>query len=269
MLHRIAVAALLATAGAVAGVQQVVAQQVVAPRDTAHRSSAFAEFTYVSFDDDVTEAWKLGSAGLIRRTGIGPVIGRVNYANRTGGSGFQFEGEAYPRITDRTYAYLDVGYSEAVVFPQWRGGAELFANLPRAFELSGGVRQLRFSGVKPVTLITGTVGKYEGNYWFSLRPYFREELTGNEFSATLTARLYAEDASHYVGARLGHGSTPGDRLTVGELARTTSTTADIHGSTDLGKLTFATWQVGWEREAFPANRHRNRWTFGAGLRTNF
>ena len=60
-----------------------------------------------------------------------------------------------------------------------------------------GARQLRFSGV-PVTLYTGAIGKYTGNYWISGRTYVRE---GGSASASVTVRRYGEDSENWIGAR--------------------------------------------------------------------
>jgi YaiO family outer membrane protein len=237
-------------------------------RDTSHRTTMIADVEYVAFNGDF-DPWRLASVSLGRRTVFGAVIGRVNYANRFHTDGAQIEADAYPRFGDRVYGYLNVGYSAAGIFPRWRSGAEVFVNLPGAFEASVGYRQLRYGGSTPVTLYTGAVGKYAGNYWLSVRPYVHPEAAGTSTSATVVARRYFEDANAYLGARVGFGTIPNDRLDPTELARTSSFSTDIHGQYRLAQRTFARWTVGFERERLAAGLDRRRLDVTAGVRVDF
>lgn len=76
-----------------------------------------------------------------------------------------------------------------------------------------GYRQLRFDRV-PVTLFTGAVGRYVGNYWISFRPYVRAVESSSSASGSVTARRYFADGDHFVGGRIGYGSTPPDQVTL-------------------------------------------------------
>lgn len=264
----IAIAA-VATLGAVATAD---AQRPLSPeavRDTIYRTSIAADYEYTTFGGDI-QAWQLGSVSLGQRTPAGSLIGRVNVANRFGTSGSQYEADAYPHLgVNGTYAYLNFGYSAASIFPRWRSGAEIYTNLPSAYEASLGYRQLRFAGSPPVTLFTGTVGKYTGNYWFSLRPYVRQKTNGTSASVSLTGRKYGADADDYVGARVGYGTTPSDRLTVDELARTRDVSADVHGSRGLANDFVGIWSIGFENEQLPAGASRKRWDVSGGVRYVF
>src|SRR5262245_8750596 len=108
------------------------------------------------FFDSTFDPWHLMTVSLSRPTGWGSVIGRFNYASRFGPRASQFEVDAYPRIRNGTYAYLNAGYSSSSIFPEFRGGAEIYQALPRSYEASFGVRYLRFSG-SGVTIYTGSV----------------------------------------------------------------------------------------------------------------
>jgi YaiO family outer membrane protein len=192
----------------------------------------------------------------------------MNYAERFGFVGRQYEAEAYPRVSEGKYFYLNLGWSGDELFPQWRSGAEFYTNLPNAYEASVGYRQLRFNGA-PVTLFTGTVGKYQGNYWVSVRPFVQWKRSGTSLSGTLTARRYFADANDYVGARIGGGSTPPDQYTTTDLARTGSVSADVHGSKRLAERFYGTWTVAWGREQLTLDRTRTRWDFTGGLKVGF
>ena len=231
------------------------------------RTSLGADLGYVTFNGEI-DPWTLASVSLSRRSARGSLIGRVNIANRFNTTGAQVEADAYPSLGGSTYAYLNAGYSNATIFPEWRFGGEVFTNLPNAYEASLGFRQLRFGGA-PVTLFTGSVGKYIGNYWLSARPYLRSKDSGVSASAGLTVRRYYETADEFIGARISYGSTPSDRVIATELARTSSLAAGVQGSRKLAPRLFGTWALGYEREEIVVGRFRNRVEIDAGIRVDF
>jgi YaiO family outer membrane protein len=235
--------------------------------DSAARGYVGAEYSYVDFRG-VIDPWRLASLSADRTTSAGSLIGRLNYARRFATTGIQAEADAYPKFNARTYGYLNVGYSAADIFPTWRFGAELFRGFAKTWEASLGVRQLRFSGT-PVTLLTASAGKYSGNYWVSVRPFVTFKSTGSSASVAGTARRYFADADHYFGIRGSYGSTPSDRLTPDELARTRSYSADIHGSGGPWARAVATWALGFQREELSAGQIRRSWTGTAGVKFFF
>ncbi len=261
--------ALALLAAAPLGAGPLGAQTPVAPRqlDAGAATALATDYSFVSFRGDL-DPWHLSSVSVGRRTAGGSVTGRLNYANRFRTAGTQVEVDAYPGVTRRTYAYLNAGYSRSGIFPAWRFGAELFGNLPHAWEGSFGVRQLRFGGA-PVTLFTGAMGKYVGNSWVSLRPTVRRRAEGYSASTSVAARRYFADADSYVGVRAGYGSTPSDRLSPNELvARQSSWSAGVQGSRALRPGVVSTGSFGAEWEELGAGRVRRRWDASVGLRVD-
>ena len=242
-------------------------EATVARATTVPTTGIAADASYVSFSGD-TDPWRLASVALTRRTAAGSFIARVNYANRFATDGVQVEADAYPRLNKTVYLYLNAGYSSATVFPEWRAGGEVFTSLPNAWEASLGFRQLRFGGA-PVTLITGAVGKYIGNYWLSLRPYLRSKDSGLSASAGLTARRYFEDGDHWVGAAASYGSSPTDRITPDAVGRTHALSLSLNGSTGLTPRLLATWTLGHDAEELAPGRTRNSVTASAGFKLAF
>lgn len=260
------IACLTAVASA-AGASSAPAQTTAEPRavPAAQTTSVGVDYGLDYFTNDL-DPWHLASLSVARRGALGSIIGRVNAARRFGRSGAQVEADAYPRLGEHTYAYLNAGYSGSAIFPDLRFGAELYANLPDAWEASAGVRQLRFGGA-PVTLLTGTVGRYVRNAWISVRPTVRHRDDGYSASASVTARQYFADADNYVGARVGVGSAPSDRLTPNEAAtREQSWSASLQGSRTLRPRTTLTGSLGTESETLRAGAKRNRVTANVGLR---
>lgn len=167
-------------------------------------------FDYFDKNSNRTDPWHLFSLQYGRKTPIGTVIGRVNMANRFNTTGYQYELDAYPKISENNYLYLNGGYSDASIFPKERLGIELYHSFPYSFEGSAGARFLFFGG-SPVKIYTGSVGKYYGNYWFSIRPFVTPSSTGTSVSGLFLTRRYFSDPEDYIGIRIGYGSSPDDR----------------------------------------------------------
>lgn len=156
------------------------------------------------------DPWQLVALSYERKTSIGLVIARVNWAERYATNGLQYEMDVYPRINKNNYAYLNFGFSDVTIFPKYRGGAEWYHSWPESFEGSLGMRALFFSE-SSTYIYTGTLGKYLGKYWISFRTYLTPYSGGTTASAFLQARRYFADPENYFGLRLGYGASPDDR----------------------------------------------------------
>ena len=158
--------------------------------------------------DIVYDPMIYSSAEYIRETGIGKVIPRINFSNRFNTNGLQYEMDFYPKISKKFYAYTNYGYSNSEIFPNHRAAAELYANLPKAVEVSGGVRYLDFVTSRAL-IYTGSAGLYSGNYYYSLRPYITPRVDGPiGISGSLLARKYFQDRENYFGINLILGYSP-------------------------------------------------------------
>ena len=155
------------------------------------------------------DPWQITALSYGRKTKFGSVIARVNMARRFNDNGMQYEMDAYPKISENNYAYLNYGFSQSYIFPDHRIGAEWYHNFPRSFEGSVGVRRLYF-GSSDVNIYTATVGKYVGNYWLSLRSYVTPGTDGTSVSGQLHIRHYFSDPEDYLSLRLGYGVSPDD-----------------------------------------------------------
>lgn len=154
------------------------------------------------FDPAQEYALKIG-----RKTSIGSIIGRININNRFDDTGLQFEIDAYPKIADGIYAYLNFGYSNTNLFPDYRHGAEVHFSLPYSMDGSLGYRALHF-GNSTTKMYTGSIGLYTGNYYIMFRPYFTPNDAGTSTSGTLTLRKYSSDEDNYLGFSVGLGVSP-------------------------------------------------------------
>ena len=143
-----------------------------------------------------------------RETKLGSIIPRINFSNRFETNGIQYELDTYPKFSKKFYAYTNYAFSNSSIYPNHRAGVEFYANLPKSLEVSAGLRYLDFKDTK-ANIITGSVGLYRGNYYFSLRPY----LTSGEdkplgISGTILGRKYLKDGDNYFGLIAGYGFIP-------------------------------------------------------------
>ncbi|MCM2314593.1 MAG: YaiO family outer membrane beta-barrel protein [Thermoanaerobaculia bacterium] len=191
------------------------------------------EHEYEDFDDD-TEAWQLSSIDYSHKfQEFGTVILRVSQADRFGTEGVQYEVDMYPKIRKGTYAYLSVGVSGSSLFPERRYGAQIWQSLGNGYEGSLGVRYLAFDDA--VTVWTGSIGKYKGNYYYVLSPYVVDGDDGTSATGILEIRRYfGDDPDDVFTFRVGYGNAPD----VDTLLQVT-TTLD-HFSVGIGR----DWKVG-------------------------
>jgi YaiO family outer membrane protein len=151
--------------------------------------------------------WNLFAVAYTRETKHGSIMARVNHAYRFKQSGFQYEIEAYPIFRVGTYAYINYGYADNNLFPEHRIGIEPYQRLPRGFEISAGIRYLKFATTE-IPVYTGSLSKYYKNWWLSIRPYFSSNGDRQTQSYHFISRYYLSSSLDYLGLRLGRGITP-------------------------------------------------------------
>ncbi|UIR54873.1 YaiO family outer membrane beta-barrel protein [Sphingobacterium sp. SRCM116780] len=164
-------------------------------------------YNFVHFDKQFENNWHIVGLSYKRVTPIGSIIFKTNYANKFADNGLQFELEAYPRLSKIFYLYVGTGYSNNVgIFPRYRTGVSLYANLPFSFEGELGYRQLYFS--KNIWMYTASIGKYYQNFWFNLKTYLTPNQENISQSYTGTIRYYTKGANDYLGFVIGTGLSP-------------------------------------------------------------
>lgn len=178
-------------------------------QDHIAKNAIGVKYDYVHFDQQFPDPWHLASIDYTRHTKAGAFTARVNYANRFATEGLQYELESYPRFSKTFYGYLNMGYSDNnVVFPKWKAGASLFANLPRAFEAELGVRYLYFN--KDIFMYTLYAGKYYNSFLFGARTFLTPQTSYIAQTYSVMARYYFGGPNDYIGVLLGSGLSPDD-----------------------------------------------------------
>jgi YaiO family outer membrane protein len=169
------------------------------------KKNQFAVSTDLEVFDIVFDPMYQTSIEYQRETKYGKVLPRINYAQRFNITGTQFEVDAYPTISKTFHGYVNYGYSGAIIFPKHRAGMELYAELPKALEVSLGARYVNFDDTS-ATIFTGSFGLYRGNYYVSARPYVSARSDGQiGWAGNILARKYGRDGNHFFGLRATYG----------------------------------------------------------------
>ncbi|MGB3774522.1 MAG: YaiO family outer membrane beta-barrel protein [Leeuwenhoekiella sp.] len=184
------------------------ARSIISSMNTAAaKNSVGINYEFVYFDERFDNPWHLAHVEYGRQTRLGAIFGRLNYANRFQTGGTQFEIDAYPRISNLFYCYVNGGISNTDgIFPKYKAGFSLYANLPAAFEIDGGFRFLAFDD--NTWIYTVGLGKYYSNYWFNLRTYLTPSQGALAHSYVFTARYYLGGADDFLSLKLGTGLSP-------------------------------------------------------------
>ncbi len=226
-------------------------------------------YDYIYFDKQFSDPWHLASFDYTRRTGIGAITGRINYANRFKQEGVQYELEGYPRISKTFYSYINAGYSEKVgVFPQWRGGFSLYVNLPKSYEADLGFRYLKFSG-SPTWIYTGYLGKYYKSWLFGARTYITPSKLSNAVSTSysVSARYYYGSTDDYFGVSAGYGISPDDRINsiqIDSKVNLVSYRAGLNFKKKVSKFTVISINGSWINQEYLPQTKGNQYQFGLG-----
>lgn len=158
------------------------------------------------FFSAVFEAIQYHSLKYGHQTKLGFVTAKLNFNRKLNTNGEQLEIEMYPKIINGLYGYINAGYSNSLLFPKTKYGAELFKALPQGLEASLGFRTLNYATT--TNFYTASVSWYTGNSYWSFRPYLTPGDLGTSFSGVLTYRKYRSDADNYFSVSAGMGYSP-------------------------------------------------------------
>ncbi|MEB2775264.1 YaiO family outer membrane beta-barrel protein [Algoriphagus sp. D3-2-R+10] len=224
-------------------------------------------YDYDSFEGDLSP-WNTFSFYARTRTKLtGTLIGRVTQSSRFDANGTLFELDAYPSLGKKAYAYLNVGGSSASFFPEFRFGASIYFNLPKAWEIDGGFRYLQFSEI--TNIYTASVGKYVGNWWLNLRGNVIPG-TGNSLgtSANLQARYYFKTGEDFFSIQLSSGVSPDE-----ESRDPTQLLNSYRARVGYQQLLTERFMVyafsGYSRDELGPDRFRNNLNFSLGVEYRF
>jgi YaiO family outer membrane protein len=133
--------------------------------------------------------------------------------------------------------------------------------------LSGGLRYLDFD-TSDVTLYTGSIGKYKGNYYFALQPYFADRDEG-DMSSTLTFlwRKYGATGDDYWGIRGAYGRVPEQDILLQDTIDLDSWNARIETQHRGGGSLIWRGFFGYRNQELRSDADRSSYIIGVGLKS--
>lgn len=220
-------------------------------------------YLFDTFREPFERFWQIFSAGAEHRFNWGLAAADLNIGNAVIGepipdnaTEWQLEGEAYPKLSGKNYAYLDYAFSPGVYFPRHRAAIEVWQVLPAGWAVSAGMNYYYFN--RNIFIALASVEKYLGRYWLSLKGflYFKEHgLTTSEY---FTARRYFNDVN-YLQLTLGAGTAPDEPWDIQtDLMRLHAYSARVMYNVSLAPRLIMKIGTGYSYEEFSENIWRNR-----------
>ncbi len=231
-------------------------------------NSIAVKYDLTFFEKGVGKPWHLVSAEYSRRVKKTVLLARFNYAERFGKNALQAEADAYPVLSKKVYAYLNVGFSPGKqLFPAFRSGASVYVSLPAAFELEAGARYLYFD--EPIYVYTASVGKYYKKYWFNASGFLSPENSNISSSWFFKTRYYLTDLD-YVMILLGSGFSPDNRID-NSLFNTylKSTKAELSLRKTVKRYYTLLLSAAVSRQQIPGDAYINQFNMSTGLQVAF
>jgi len=236
-------------------------------------------YRYDTFDDTDSEwdwgclkssrePWQLLSLDLSRRMNFGELIGRINYAQRFGRQGLQYELETYPRLWSGAYSYLSIGYSGSEILPNYRAGGEIYQSLAWKLEGSLGWRYMDFRTTQ-VNTFTLSLGKYYRNYWINIRTYLSPQDVSFSRSWFLHIRRYLQNTDNYLFIMFGYGTSPDNTLAQEQVNYHSSKKVILGGQHRLSSSLGLEWQLHLENDEITNGRYLKSCRYEVGLSYQF
>lgn len=215
------------------------------------KNQATVSYRYDHFRQDF-DPWHFTGMQLMRQTDIGSFGGAVEYARRFGSDGVQFSLDGYPEFAKGFYGHLNIGYSDASIYPKYQLGTMLYKSMPDDFEISAGFRYLDYDVTQTDIYILGLT-KYLGSYMLMARTFLVPN--SDETSASMNAlfRRYFSSSNTYLGVNAGFGSAP---VEVEETARVRIQALDtwsvgVDGQFPLSDILFTRANIGFDSSDYP------------------
>jgi len=177
-------------------------------------------YSFDYFKEPYTRFWQVFSLGAGHRFSFGPASASVNIGNlitdettNLYATELQFEADAYPRLSNKNYAYIAYAYSPGTYFPTHRAAFEIWEVLPAGWAISAGLNYYYFD--RNIFIALGSVEKYLGKFWLSGKCYVYFKDDGPRTSFYFNVRRYFNDFD-YLQLTLGTGTAPDEPFNIRE-----------------------------------------------------
>jgi YaiO family outer membrane protein len=229
-----------------------------------------AGYFFDTFSEPYSRFWQVFKAGAGHKFNWGPASAGVNVGNLIIGdpsplsaTELQFEADAYPRLSNKNYAYLAYAYSPGVYFPRHRASIELWQILPAGWAVSAGMNYYYFD--RSFFIALASVEKYIGKYWLSVKGFVYFKDHGPTSSFNLNVRRYFND-KNYFQVTLGTGTAPDEPFDLQtNLMRFRANSIRLAYNVSLTPKLVMRLNGGYSREEYADAIWRNRFEGGINL----
>lgn len=162
-----------------------------------------------SFSQPGSPPRHLASLEYKRNLGSVPVLARLNYGHLHGQNGGLFEVDAYPKISQRSYLFINVGAAlDSPIFPKFRAGLEYFLGLGHGLGASLGSKYLQFEADN-IVIFTGELSYHtSNNLRWTYRPYLSQAENSWNLSHGIALKVINPLRERFWQFDLQYGSVP-------------------------------------------------------------
>lgn len=238
--------------------------------NTAVATDIRAGYFFDSFSQPYSRYWEVIKAGAGHRFKWGQASAGINAGHiviknpsEIKASELQFEIDAYPRISNKNYAYVSYAYSPGSYFPQHRATFELWQVLPSGWAASAGLNYYYFD--RNIFIAMVSAEKYLGKYWFSLKTFLYLKDEGLTSSFYLNARRYFRNRN-YLQLTLGSGTAPDEPFDLQtNLLRLRANSIRLAYNVSVTPKLVMRLAAGYSKEEYADVNWRNRFEGGINL----
>lgn len=226
-------------------------------------------YRYSTFSEVFTD-WHNASIHYTRNTSVGPLIFRSSLARQFDITGFQQELDFYPRLNKQSYAYFNVGFSNADIFPSRRIGAEYFRALKAGFEASLGFRYMYYQvNDDELLILTTQLSKYFGNNMLSYRPVLSTLQQTTTLTSIVNYRYYFNSRDHFLSISTAYGRAPVEFVSLFEILRLSAFRLTTEYNFIIHKDLFGRVAAEFQHEEYFESIYRQRYSIEAGISKRF
>lgn len=216
--------------------------------------------TNEDYISDLKKYWTYSTFHYFRLTDRGNFGGRINYANRYGENAFQYQLEAYPKLSQDIYILLLASYahSNQILYPTRQYRIEPYYNFAQHAEISFGYNKLMYDQFhnQEIKNFTGTLGYYLGNYFLWFRPSYYLTTQTNFLEFCLRKYFTTKNTNYTFKINMGKLPDIGDLPPLDQIVVMRQKGFSIDGQYALTKKVFIKGGVNYARQLYIASDHR-------------
>lgn len=227
-------------------------------------------YHFDTFDKPYLRYWHIFSAGAGHKFTHGQASLLLNVGNFLTDEpipdtpfDFQISGEAYPEISERNYAYVSYAMSPGRYFPSHRVSLEFWHMLKAGWVVSAGLNYYYFD--RNVFITHGSVEKYIGRYWFSVKGFIYLKDEGPTLSGYINGRRYLND-NDYLQITLSTGTAPDEPFDIqADLMRLSAHAIRMAYNKKINNRIALMVTTGYSLEEYAEELWRNRFEGGLNI----